>query len=80
MGSCLSQGGSFYDLFILDETENDEGKFTFTDHASNFGKVLIGTLGVLPFALDGTSFQSTITFTNPFLVLNDFFLKKIIIP
>lgn len=39
MGSCLSQGGSFYDLFILDETENDEGKFTFTDHASNFGKV-----------------------------------------
>lgn len=43
MGSCLSQGGSFYDLFILDETEN-EGKFNFTDHASNFGKVLIGTL------------------------------------
>lgn len=43
MGSCLSQGGS-YDLFILDETENDEGKFTFTDHASNFNKVLIGTM------------------------------------
>lgn len=44
MGSCLSQGGSFYDLFILDETENDEGKFTFTEHASNFNKVLIGTM------------------------------------